>query len=263
MPLVKTPAVVLRRHAWGEADWIVTFYTFRFGKLRGVARGARRLRSRFGGALEPFVYGELVLFEKPGDPLYRVTGADVHHPFTELREDLSRMAAAARLVNLTAAVTGEGDAHPEVFATLLEGLHVLGSAQDPVLMALLFQVRLLGQTGFGPRIDQCASCGASRGNGEGWPFASHAGGLVCPSCARRDWDRCVAMSAGSRALLERALGWAPALLSRLTATGTVRRELEAVVESYVTVVAGQRLPPIDVFGNSSLLGRLSCRCDAS
>lgn len=54
MPLVKTAAIVLHSRKWGEADRIVTFYTMRIGKLRGVARGARRLKSRLGGMIEPF-----------------------------------------------------------------------------------------------------------------------------------------------------------------------------------------------------------------
>lgn len=253
MSLLKTPAIVLKSRKWGEADRIVTFYTFRFGKLRGIARGARRLKSRFGGALEPFVHCELNLFEKRGDSLYRVTGSDVRDSFPSLREDLSRMAAAARMANLVAAVTGEGDAHPGIFTTLLHGLHVLESGHDPGLTALLFQIRLLGETGFRPRTDRCASCGDDRSRPAEWQFSPPAGGLVCPACARRDRDRCLPMSAGSRALLEQALSWAPAVVPRLKATGGIRRELEAAIESYVTFIAGRRLPPVDFLANPATL----------
>jgi len=75
--MLKTPAITLKSRKWGEADRIVTFYTIRFGKLRGVARGARRMKSRFGSALEPFVHCDLNLFEKHNDPLYRITQADI------------------------------------------------------------------------------------------------------------------------------------------------------------------------------------------
>ena len=53
MPLVKTSAITLKSRKWGEADRIVTFYAKHLGKIRGVARGARRLKSRMGAALEP------------------------------------------------------------------------------------------------------------------------------------------------------------------------------------------------------------------
>jgi DNA repair protein RecO (recombination protein O) len=245
MSLLKTPAIVLRSRKWGEADRIVTFYTLRFGKLRGVARGARRLRNRFGSALEPFVHGELNLFEKRGDSLYRITGSDIRDSFSGLREDLSRMSAAARMANFVSAVTGEGDAHAGIFDTLLDGLRVLQRGHDPALTALLFQIKLLGETGFRPQTDHCAACGDGRGRAAARHFSPLAGGLVCPPCARRDRDRCLPLSAGSLALLQQALRWAPAALTRLKATGQIRDELEAAVESYVTIVAGRHLPPAD------------------
>ena len=245
MSLLKTPAIVLKSRKWGEADRIVTFYTLRFGKLRGVARGARRLRNRFGSALEPFVHCELNLFEKRGDSLYRITGSDIRDSFAGLRDDLPRMSSAARMANLVGAVTGEGDAHPRIFETLLNGLHVLQSGHDPALTALLFQIRLLGDTGFRPQTDHCATCGDGHGQMLSGQFSPLAGGLVCMPCARRDRDRCLPMSAGSLAFLQQVLRWAPAAVTRLKATGQIRNELEAAVESYVMVVTGKRLPPAD------------------
>src|SRR5438132_686392 len=96
--LLKTPAITLKSRKWGEADRIVTFFTLQYGKLRGVARGARRIRSRFGSALEPFVHCDLNLFEKHNDPLYRITQVDIRETFPQLREDLALMSAAARML---------------------------------------------------------------------------------------------------------------------------------------------------------------------
>jgi len=248
MPLLKTPAITLKSYKWGEADRIVTFYTIRFGKLRGVARGARRMKSRFGSALEPFVHCDLNLFEKHNDPLYRVTQADIQESFSGLREDLTLMSGAARMVNLVAAVTAEGDPGPRIFGTLLGGLRSLQDGGDPALTTLLFQIRLLGQTGFRPQTDHCAACGVTlegiRGNGAA-QFSSVSGGLVCATCARRYSDRCLPLSPGSLAFIQQALRVTPSVANRLKATGQVRAELEAAVESYVTVVAGKRLPPVD------------------
>ena len=248
MPLLKTPAITLKSRKWGEADRIVTFYTLRFGKLRGVARGARRIKSRFGSALEPFVYCDLNLFEKHGDPLFRVTQADIRETFPALREDLALMAGAARMVNLVAAVTAEGDAGPRIFETLLSGLRALQVGGEAGLTTILFQITLLGQTGFRPQTDHCAACGASFEPGRpagSRRFSAMSGGLVCTSCAGRYPDRCLPMSAGTLAFIRQALRWAPTVANRLKATGQVRAELEAVVESFVTIVAGKRLPPVD------------------
>ena len=118
MPLVKTAAIVLHSRKWGDADRIVTFYTMRLGKMRGVARGARRLKSRLGGMIEPFTLCHLDLFEKPGDSLYRISQVAQDEPFAKFRSDLTLMAAAGRMVNFVSAVMADGDAEPRVFEML-------------------------------------------------------------------------------------------------------------------------------------------------
>src|SRR5438034_10431065 len=103
MPLLKTTGIVLKSRKWGEADRIVTFFSLQYGKIRGVARGARRMKSRFGSALEPFVHCDLVLYEKHGDSLYRVSHADIRESFYGLRDQLETIGAAARLTNMAGA----------------------------------------------------------------------------------------------------------------------------------------------------------------
>ena len=88
MPLVKTTAIILRSRKWGDADRIVTVYAKNLGKIRGVARGARRQKSRFGAAIEPFSVCRLNLFEKTGDSLFRISHVDLVRSSQMLREDL-------------------------------------------------------------------------------------------------------------------------------------------------------------------------------
>jgi DNA repair protein RecO (recombination protein O) len=75
--------------------------------------------------------------------------------------------------------------------------------------------------------------------------------MVCERCASRQPFRCTALSRGSVAFLHQALHMQPALLSRLHAAGQVRAEVESVIESYVTVVAGRRLPAVDFLTSGS------------
>jgi DNA repair protein RecO (recombination protein O) len=246
MPLVKTLAVTLKSRKWGEADRIVTFYTRDIGKIRGVARGARRQKSRLGAALEPLTICELNLFEKPGDSLFRVSQADLVRPFVRFREDLGLMTAAARMANVVAAVTPDGDPDPELFHTLEQGLYSLETSDDPAFTALLFQIRLLGLTGFRPQTDHCAACGRTSMTGEP-NFSPVSGGLVCATCAARQRVRCLPLSRGSLAFLQQALRLAPSMVSRLKAGGRVRYEVEEAIEGYVTVVAGKWIPPVHFF----------------
>jgi DNA repair protein RecO (recombination protein O) len=244
MPLVKTTAIVLKSLKWGEADRIVTFYAKDLGKIRGVARGARRQKSRFGAALEPFTLCHLNLFERAGDALFRVSHVDLVEPFQRLREDLALMGSAARMANVVAAVTPDGDPDPRLFTMLEQGLLSLNQTEDPAYTALLFQIRILGLAGFRPQTDHCAACGKSRFLGEP-QFSPVAGGLVCAACAVRQSARCVGLSRGSLLFLQQALRLAPALVTRLRASGQVRTEIEQAIEGYVTVVAGKKLPPAD------------------
>ncbi|HET6675657.1 MAG TPA: DNA repair protein RecO [Nitrospiraceae bacterium] len=244
MPLLKTAAIVLHSRKWGEADRIITCYTRRFGKIRAIARGARRLKSRLGGSLEPFVLCELDLFEKPGDSLYRVSQVAMQEPFSRFRGDLTLMTAAARMVNLVAAIAAEGDADSRMFEALEQGLRHLLASSDPRLTVLLFQIRMLGLTGFKPQTEYCASCGRRRP--ETIPqFSPIAGGLICMVCASHHPVGCVALSQGSVAFLQQALRLTPGLLSRLKAGDQVRSEVETALEKYITAVAGRRLPAVD------------------
>ncbi len=244
MPLIKTMAITLNSRKWGDADRIVTFYTKEVGKIRGIARGARRQKSRLGAALEPLTICDLNLFEKSGDSLYRVSQVDLLEAFIPFREDLVLMAAAARMANVVSAVTPDGDPDPQLFETLEQGLRSLTASQDPAFTALLFQIRLLGLTGFRPQTDHCAACGKTRLVGEP-QFSPISGGLVCTTCASRQTYRCLPLSRGSLAFLQQALRLAPAVVTRLKAAGQVRHEVEAAIDRYVTVVTGKQLPPVD------------------
>lgn len=240
MPLVKTSAIILNSRRWGDADRIVTCYTLRFGKIRAIARGARRMKSRLGGSIEPFMLCQMDLFEKPGDSMYRISQVAMQESFVAFREDLTLMTAAARIVNLVSAVVAEGDPDSRMFEALEQALRSLVESRDPGLTVLLFQIRVLGVTGFKPQTQHCASCG--RKPPEVAPqFSAAAGGLVCDVCARRQAAECIPLSRGSVAFLQQALQLTSVLVSRLNAVGQVRSEVETAIESYVTVVTGRRL----------------------
>ena len=241
MPLIKATAIVLRSRKWGDADRIVTFYSKEKGKIGGVARGARRPKSRFGAALEPFSLCRLNLFEKAGDSLLRVSQVDLVRSSQKLRESLRLIDSAARMVNVVAAITPDGDPDPLLFDTLEQGLASLHESEDPAFTALLFQIRLLGVTGFRPQTDHCAACGKAHFASEP-QFSPLAGGLVCLSCAAHQRVRCIALSRGSLSFLQQAIRLDPTVVTRLRACGQVRGEVEAAIEGYVTVVAGKRLP---------------------
>ncbi|MFO0768080.1 MAG: DNA repair protein RecO [Nitrospiraceae bacterium] len=167
----------------------------------------------------------------------------IDEPFAKFRDDLSLMAAASRMVNLVGAVMAEGDAEPRVFRRLEQGLRSLLMSRDVAWTTLLFQIRLLGLSGFRPQTDHCAACGP--GQSRPLPNFSPLAGARLRALRQPTAGSRTVLSRGSAAFLHQALQMQPALVNRLHAAGQVRTEVEAAIESYVTVVAGRRLPPID------------------
>ncbi len=242
MALVTTKAIVLKSTRWGEADRILTFFSLQLGKVRGIARGARRMKSRFGGMLEPFSSINLTLFEKRRDDLASVSHADIIEPFFAVRECLERISAASCMVALIEGITADRDPGPPIFHVLLEGMRSLVQTDDPGLLTLMFQIHVLGQSGFRPQLDHCVTCGRNV-EGRSCTFSPVAGGLLCVVCDRgcRD-DYRVPMSPGSVAFLQRAKRMPFAISMRLKATGQVRNELETMIDTYARTVVGKRLP---------------------
>jgi DNA repair protein RecO (recombination protein O) len=179
MPLYKEQGIVLRSHKLGEADKIVTILTQGAGKVRAVAKGIRKTRSRFGARLEPFTHVSLLLYR--GKSLDTVTQAEIISPFLTLRRSFDLIAAGETMLEATDKVAEEHERNLRLFLLLLAGMRSLDRApRDPAAVAEAFLLRLLSLSGFHPSLSACAVCGAP-GPHE-W-FAAGQGGVVCRSDA--------------------------------------------------------------------------------
>lgn len=251
MAHITTEAIVLKSIRWGESDRIVTFFSYKVGKVRGIAREARKMKNRFGGALEPFTSVTLTLFDKRSDNLASITAINILEDFFGLREDLERISAASRMVSLVEAITADRDPSHKLFFILREGLQALVESEDQSLTTLIFQIHVLTHTGFRPQVDHCASCGKDFG---AWlpRFSPSAGGLLCQGCDQASWDYCLRMSPGSIAFVQQARRMKFSVALRLKAEGNMRRELEDIIDTYARAVVGKRLPAIDFLAAESL-----------
>ena len=102
MPLHKSEAIVLRSINLSEADKLVTFMTKQFGRVKCVAKSARKIKNRFGAALEPMSHIRLIYFGKENQTLYRLNHSDIIHSFQPIREDFQKM--KTRIATAIAAV---------------------------------------------------------------------------------------------------------------------------------------------------------------
>lgn len=177
--LYKDEAVVLRTMRLGEADRIVTLLGRASGKVRAVAKGVRKTKSRIGSRLEPFSHVSVVLWRGRGD-LDTVSQVDVVQTFHHLREDLNRFALGEIMLEAADRVVQDRERTPRAFSLLVDGLQGLDASGSPLVMAS-FLLRLASVAGFAPRFDACAECGAPAG----W-FSAPQGGAVCGRCRARD-----------------------------------------------------------------------------
>ena len=179
MAVYSERGVVLRTVKLGEADRIITLVTEGRGKVRAVAKGVRRTRSRFGGRLEPLSHVALLCYE--GRNLDTITQAEALEQFRPVREDLGRWARASCILEVVDALVQEGDDDRRLYQMLLGALRTLAGGAAPLVVPAFFW-KLLAQQGFSPVLDRCACCGGA--DEDLVAFDEGQGGMLCRGCRR-------------------------------------------------------------------------------
>ncbi|GAA1017179.1 DNA repair protein RecO [Acrocarpospora pleiomorpha] len=179
MSLYRDEGVVLRTHKLGEADRIITILTKRTGKVRAVAKGVRKTKSRFGARLEPFTHVDVQLHT--GRSLDMVTQVETLRPYGEaLGADYPRYTAGTAMLETADRLTpSEKEPALRQFLLLVGGLRTLvDGSHEPRLVLDAFFLRSLAVAGYAPALAECARCGAEAVRA----FAIVAGGVVCGAC---------------------------------------------------------------------------------
>ena len=178
MALRHDQGIVLRGYPFGDADRVVVLLSPNHGKLRAVAKGIRKTKSRFGGRLEPFTHVDLLLYE--GRNLDTVTQVSVVEIFANLRRDLDRVVAAGTMVEAIDAVAQEDEPSHRLFLLLQRGLRALEAnpAQSDLVSAFL--LKLAEVLGLAPALNGCAECGRKDHLQR---FSLESGGVVCCRCS--------------------------------------------------------------------------------
>jgi DNA repair protein RecO (recombination protein O) len=178
--LYRDDGIVLRTQKLGEADRIITILA-RGGRIRAVAKGVRRTKSRFGARLEPFTHVDLMLHA--GRSLDVITQAEVIRPYGEpLTGDYPRYTAGVAMLETAERFTPvEKEPALRQLLLLIGGLRALGDGEHASGLVLdAFLLRSLAVAGYAPALQECARCGVPDQRLPG--FAVAAGGMVCASC---------------------------------------------------------------------------------
>jgi DNA repair protein RecO (recombination protein O) len=183
--ILRTEGIVLRTFRMTDSSRIAVLYTRLLGKVRAVARGARKPRSKFGASLEPFTEGAYIVYHKEGRELQTLSEGDILRAFDDVKSDLDRVLQASAISELTDAVTAAEDPNPALYDALGTALACLGrlSPERSETALWFYEVRAAGALGYRPSFDRCVSCGKAWQRGRAG-FSPRAGGLVCSRCQR-------------------------------------------------------------------------------
>ena len=169
--------IVLRSYPFGEADRVVVLLSPNNGKIRTVAKGIRKTKSRFGGRLEPFTHVDMVLYE--GRNLDTITQVAVIEPFPRLRASLDAVVAAGTMVEAADAVAQEDESSMRLFLLLHRGLRALEAGQSGADLITSYLLKLADVVGVAPSLLLCASCGRVE---DLHRFSFGGGGALCDRC---------------------------------------------------------------------------------
>jgi len=230
--LYKTEGIVLKHVYVGEADAIITAYTPLMGKLRAVAKGATRIKSRLGGHLEPLTHCRMMLAE--GRSMDIVSGCETIDAFVPLRSDLWLTSCGLYAADLVDRLGEDGSENRELFSLLLSTLQSLTAGVDPALVLRYFEFHSLAYSGYLPELWKCVACNHSLEPMTNY-FSASAGGLLCPECGPTD-----GLARGASVDAIKVLRFLSRndqeAVARLRLRPSLVRELEELMRGYVVYV---------------------------
>jgi DNA repair protein RecO (recombination protein O) len=239
MPAHKTEAIVLQSMDFGERDKLITLLTKRYGKLKGIAKGAKKSKKRFAGTLEIFSYVSLNFFEKENLGLARIEGVSLIEPFSKINESIEKVTYGSYFVELANEMVGEREENKAIFSLLLYFLRLLNREKVNEDYVRIFEVRLLTLLGYQPQLEKCLICETELGPDTVNWFSLKRGGVVCPKCHRGIED--IPISLGTSRILKAARSYPLSKIKRIRFTAQASKESRQILSNFVEYQLGKRL----------------------
>jgi DNA repair protein RecO (recombination protein O) len=180
MGLLKTEAIILRTFDYSETSQIVWFFTRNHGRLHAIAKGSRRSRSEFEGALEPFVHCEIEFYRKEKRELDILGSIELKDIRLDLRNSIERITYASYLTELIAETIQIDDPNPEFFQDTCRTFQKISSGplEDLAKVSFAFEGQFLRALGLYPLLDRCIDC-QKVVDMKSIPFNPGKGGVLC------------------------------------------------------------------------------------
>ena len=233
----QTEAIIIKRTKLGEADRILTLYTPDLGKIKAVAKGTRRPKSKLGGHVELLTHSLLMLAR--GRNLDIITQAQAIDSFLPLKDDLERTSYGLYISELVDSFTAENIENRRLFSLFLDTLHQLSQTRDGEPVLRYFELHILDHLGYRPRLQQCASCGSPLQPIANF-FSSSQGGALCHDCGYQEpIARPLSLTALKVLRLWQNCDYATA--SRVRINPHLSSELEQVLREYIKYLLERQL----------------------
>jgi len=236
MPLRRTDGVILRTYPFRETSKIVVLYSPHFGKLRLVAKGARRPKSIFGGSLEPITHVKALFYHREGRDLHTLSQADIVHSFRGIKEDLGLLGYASAACEVVLRWTPGEAPSPPLFRALLGALREMERRGKGETLLWWFELRAAEILGYRPELGRCVFCGGPL-KGTPLAFSPASGGILCPSCASGEE---FSLSQGAARLLARLQALPADRAATLSASGRTGEQVRSVLRAFLAYHTEER-----------------------
>ena len=241
----RSHAIILSRRDFGESDRLLTLFTPQHGKIRAIAKGARKPSAKLSGHVELFSRSDCVIHR--GRNLHILAQAELVDAYLGLRDDLGRGAYGNYIAELLNRFTAdEEDAGDQLFMLLHETLSRIATAYDPRLAARFFELRLLDLVGFRPELQECVITRASL-LPEPQFFSNEEGGVVSRAAAPLQSSRLLELDFNTLKLLRHLQRSSDsyAALGRLRVTAKQHENAERIVLGYITHLLERKLESVN------------------
>jgi DNA repair protein RecO (recombination protein O) len=246
MPSEKSLAIVLRTVDFSETSLIVTLFTRDFGKIGAMAKGARRPKSAFEGALDLLCVCRVVFLHKSSDALDLLTEAKLQRRFRAATRDLTRLYAGFYVAELLDELTHPGDPHPDLYDAADQTLAALDGEGDVAAATLRFELTALRILGHLPSLGECVGCGKPVEPEGRIAFGMLEGGVLCPEC--RPGKRQVVSVSGEVVKTLGRFADATAIGPIASPGAAVWGELRGVLNHYLANLLGKKPKLHDLLG---------------
>jgi len=249
----RTTAIIFNSIDYGESDRIITFYTSDFGKLKGIAKGARRSQKRFLNALEPFSFSQIIFSKRESNSLVLIENCDTSNHHTGIRENLDKTLVSSYIIELTDKFTHEGKKDTDLFQLLQRFLYIIDTEHISEALIRFFEIRLLKLSGYEPILDRCMHCNKPVSHTETYQFVPSKGGIKCKTCHQNGLES-FPVSVGTLKTLLLGKDIDILKINRIALSNQSSRESSNILCGFIQHLLGKELKSLQIFNQIRKMG---------